>query len=70
MLVGIFGDTTIILAYGPADDVASDRDVLVAVVAALVPDTWSGWRGAPTPPHPIAHASPCMETTRTVASRD
>lgn len=50
MLVGIFGDTTIILAYGPADDVASDRDVLAAVVAALVPDTWNGWTGAPTSP--------------------
>ncbi|WP_027141315.1 hypothetical protein [Pseudofrankia saprophytica] len=50
MLVGIFGDTTIILVYGPADDVASDRDVLAAVVAALVPDTWNGWTGAPTSP--------------------
>lgn len=50
MLVGIFGDTTIILAYGPADDVASDRDVLAAVVAALVPDTWNDWRGTPMPP--------------------
>jgi len=50
MLVGIFGDTTIILAYGPPDNVASDRDVLAAVVAALVPDTWNGWSGTPAPP--------------------
>ncbi|ONH23564.1 hypothetical protein [Pseudofrankia asymbiotica] len=54
MLVGIFGDTTIILAYGPADDVASDRDVLAAVVAALVPDTWNGRRGTPAPPDTVA----------------
>ncbi|OHV58686.1 hypothetical protein [Pseudofrankia sp. BMG5.36] len=49
MLVGVFGDTTIILAYGPADDVASDRDVLAAVVAALAPETWNGWSRATTP---------------------
>jgi uncharacterized repeat protein (TIGR03917 family) len=54
MLVGIFGDTTIILVYGPADDVASDRDVLAAVVAALVPDTWNGWGGTPKPPGAVA----------------
>jgi uncharacterized repeat protein (TIGR03917 family) len=63
MLVGIFGDTTIILAYGPADDVAADRDVLAAVVAALAPDTWIGWSGTPTPPRPVAPARAAEPTT-------
>jgi uncharacterized repeat protein (TIGR03917 family) len=67
MLVGIFGDTTIILAYGPADDVAADRDVLAAVVAALMPDTWDGWSRMPTSARTVARTAPAPAAEQTTA---
>jgi len=67
MLVGIFGDTTIILAYAPADDVAADRDVLAAVVAALMPDAWTGWSGTAARPRTVARTAPALATEPTPA---
>ncbi|WP_131803920.1 hypothetical protein [Pseudofrankia sp. BMG5.36] len=44
MFLGAFGDLGVVLAFGPADGSASDRDVLTAVVAALAPQDFAGGR--------------------------
>jgi uncharacterized repeat protein (TIGR03917 family) len=41
VFIGGFGDVGVVLAFGPADGSASDRDILAAVVAALAPQDFA-----------------------------
>ncbi|MBL7502453.1 hypothetical protein I6A84_16590 [Frankia sp. CNm7] len=47
VFIGGFGDVGLVLAFGPADGSASDRDLLAAVVAALEPQDFTRWAAGP-----------------------
>jgi len=46
VFLGGFGDFAVVLAFGPADGSASDREVVTAVIASLGPQDFARGRGA------------------------